>query len=92
MNLHLSPVRTAQHTCVKHHTDITHCAHNDDDERCLIYSHCGLSFTTHFSPSMPLCSPAGFLRSPISYIFHHRVSKDDRGLLPPASEQPWTKH
>lgn len=51
-----------------HHTDVSCRAHNDNSKRCLIYSECGLSLMLQISPSMLLCCPAGFLRSPISQI------------------------
>lgn len=68
----LHPCDTLTHTPTPphsdHHTDMSCSAHNGNNTRCLIYPQCGLNFTLQISPSMHLCCPAGFLRSPISHI------------------------
>lgn len=53
----------------EHHADISCSAHNDSNKGCLIYSQHDLNSMLQISPSMLLCCPTRFLRSPISQIY-----------------------
>lgn len=68
----------------KCHADISRGAHNSNHKRCLIYSQCGsgliASVSVQIPPSMPLCCPAGFLRSPISPISITEPEQDEPAL------------
>ena len=51
---------THTHQHLERHTDMSHSARNDNNERCLIYSHCD---QTSCCQSLPACSSAAQLAS-----------------------------
>ncbi len=76
-------IRTLTPPHSEHHTDMSWRAHDDIHKRCLMYSQYGLNFTLQISPSMLLCYPAGYLRSPISHISITEPKRTSKGSFMP---------